>query len=73
MMGIFYLHSTVPYTLMFRKTKARKWGFITVEVDPEKLREDSVTYQGKGRPLNSYQHAVNGAAMCYVPIWSNAS
>lgn len=38
-------------------------GVITVEVDPEKLREDSVIFQGEGRPLNSYQHAVNDAAL----------
>ena len=31
--------------------------------DPEKLREDSVIFQGEGRPLNSYQHAVNDAAL----------
>ena len=38
-------------------------GLINAEVDPEKLREDSVIFQGEGRPLNSYQHAVNDAAL----------
>ena len=38
-------------------------GLINAEVDPEKLLEDSVIFQGEGRPLNSYQHAVNDAAL----------
>ena len=38
-------------------------GLFNVEVDPEKLREDRVIFQGEGRPLDSYQHAVNDAAL----------
>lgn len=56
----------MPYKLILlyvRKNESKKMGVITVEVDPEKLREDSVIFQGEGRPLNSYQHAVNDAAL----------
>ena len=56
----------MPYTLILlyvQKNESKKMGVITVEVDPEKLREDSVIFQGEGRPLNSYQHAVNDPAL----------
>ena len=38
--------------------ESKKMGLITVEVDPEKLSEHSVIFQGERRPLNYYQHAV---------------